>query len=224
MNTASFALAIFVKTPGLSPTKTRLAARLGSSQAEEFYFHSIACTREYVSAACKQDPRICPYWAVAEDGASHLWSGFPIVNQGSGHLGSRLSRVYNQLLGSHSWVFFIGADSPHLAPELLVAAMQDTQTNHADFVLGPTDDGGFYVFGGSQPVSAAVWEHVPYSTSDTAHKLKHAVEKLGRLAELPKSFDVDEIEDLARLKSELRRRRSLLPGQKILLDWLERLT
>ncbi len=221
MNTPSFALAIFVKTPGFSPVKTRLAARIGVSRAEEFYLHSIECTREYVNVACAQYPRIHPYWAVAEDGAAKSWTGFPVVQQGSGSLGSRLSYVYRQLLAVHPWVFFIGADSPHLAPEMLVRAMKKAEVDSTDFVLGPTDDGGFYVFGGSRPVSANVWEHIPYSAGDTAHKLKCALEKLGRVADLPKSFDVDEAEDLAQLKSDLNRRASLLRSQTALLGWLE---
>jgi len=38
----SVGLAIFAKTPGLSPVKTRLAASIGDEKACEFYQYSVA--------------------------------------------------------------------------------------------------------------------------------------------------------------------------------------
>jgi glycosyltransferase A (GT-A) superfamily protein (DUF2064 family) len=46
-------LAVFVKTPGLSPIKTRLAASVGEQKALEFYRRSLRVTEAVVHAAVK---------------------------------------------------------------------------------------------------------------------------------------------------------------------------
>jgi len=58
------AIAVFVKTPGLSPVKTRLAEGIGENRALEFYDLALECVMklgEAVDAAS--------YWAVAEEEA-----------------------------------------------------------------------------------------------------------------------------------------------------------
>jgi hypothetical protein len=79
-------IAIFVKTPGLSPVKTRLAAAIGEKRALEFYRLAIEAVREVVSASGLQ---AC--WAVAEETAD--WTGFPVIFQGEGALGTIMSTV-----------------------------------------------------------------------------------------------------------------------------------
>ena len=59
----SGAIAIFVKTPGLSPVKTRLAVKLGQKVAEEFHLTSAQAVAETVQTACKQDD-IQGYYAI----------------------------------------------------------------------------------------------------------------------------------------------------------------
>ncbi len=44
----SAAIAIFVKTPGLSPVKTRLAATIGEEKAKEFYLLSLKAVEKTV--------------------------------------------------------------------------------------------------------------------------------------------------------------------------------
>ncbi|MPV85787.1 TIGR04282 family arsenosugar biosynthesis glycosyltransferase [Ostreibacterium oceani] len=78
------ALAIFAKTIGLSPVKTRLAETIGEKKATEFYAKSLAAVAQVVQEAVQivaqpaaqtaaqkitargQIEAIVPYWAVAE--------------------------------------------------------------------------------------------------------------------------------------------------------------
>ncbi len=53
------AIAIFVKTPGVSPLKTRLAASLGQEKALHFYKLSLKCI-----ISTLEETAINPYWAV----------------------------------------------------------------------------------------------------------------------------------------------------------------
>jgi len=104
------AVAIFVKTPGLSPVKTRLAAGVGVEAATEFH-RLAAASVAGVARACGEE--IVPYWAVAEQEAldAPAWRGFPTIWQGEGGLGARLDRIYATLLLRHGRVLLIGADA-----------------------------------------------------------------------------------------------------------------
>ena len=212
------AIAIFVKTPGLSPIKTRLANALGNEATLEFYQHSLTATRALV----RRSPWT-PYWAVAENEAlkSPLWSNFEIISQGDGTLGQRLHRVYSELLQRNDFVLLMGADSPQLEQRILTAA--DTALKKNDFVLGRATDGGFYLFGGRKKIPEQAWTSVQYSTRETADQLRHHLSLLGTVAELETLCDVDTIEDLRRL-SQLPKGvvASLLTEQKQVIAWAKR--
>ena len=70
------ALVVFVKTPGLSPVKTRLAKGIGSENAKTFFVKSVKAVESIAHRILKNNDVDChPHWAVAEnDGLSHeLW-------------------------------------------------------------------------------------------------------------------------------------------------------
>ena len=80
-------LAIFVKTPALSPVKTRLARDIGQLRAEAFYLASA----EAVASVALQSQRhggAIAYWAVAESPAmtGNAWIDLPCIPQGCGTL------------------------------------------------------------------------------------------------------------------------------------------
>lgn len=216
------AIAIWVKTPGLSPVKTRLAATIGTRAAEDFYQLSAqavgAVVRQAVSTSAEL---LTPYWAVAEEAAlDHpAWRDFPAVYQGEGDLGARLAHVYEVLLQRHSWVMFIGADAPQITAELLTQAAQ-ILSKTGNFVLGPAEDGGYYLFGGATPVPYALWVAVPYSAADTLKIFAGLLEPLGLIRYLPTTFDLDTSDDLARLRTELGRQKVLLAEQAALVRLL----
>jgi hypothetical protein len=214
-DTGNTAIAIFVKTPGLSPVKTRLAADLGKAAAEEFYALCAAAVK-----AVARGTAFAPYWAVAEreELAGASWSTFPLIAQGEGGLGERIDRVYSTLVGRHGACLLIGADSPQLtAGELKHAA----RLARATFVMGPAGDGGFYLFGGSRPVPSKVWTSIPYSSPSTGAALAGAVP----VELLAPRTDADTLADLVGLASELReleREGVILDAQREVLRWIER--
>jgi rSAM/selenodomain-associated transferase 1 len=222
MRPVTGAIVIWVKTPGLSPVKTRLAASIGTNAAEEFYRLSAqavaAVVRQAVGASAEL---LAPYWAVAEEAAlAHpAWRAFPIVYQGEGDLGARLSHVYDTLLQRHSWVIFIGADTPQITSELLAEAAQ-VLNETGEFVIGPAEDGGYYLFGGSTPLPCTLWIAVPYSAGDTLEAFAELLQAFGPLQYLPEMFDVDTASELPRLTAELHRKSPLLAEQTDLAEWL----
>lgn len=216
------ALAVFVKTPGLTPIKTRLAVRLGRRSAEEFYRLSVAAVETTV-AAVAQSHQICPYWAIAErDGITDLrWQRFERIFQRTGNLGERLGHVFADLQRRHSIVVAIGADSPQITPELIRKAIDclREENNHPAHVLGRCFDGGFYLVGTNHLLPRSVWRNVPYSTSTTADCLGKRLASQGIVYELSKLSDVDRAEDVAIVREELNALRDLSVEQVAVLQW-----
>ena len=212
-------LAIFVKTPEFSPVKTRLAAAIGKKAAIQFYDLSLRAVEAIIFEVRRQMPEVDVVWAVAESEALGMdrWNTFKNVSQGSGGLGERLSYVYDQLKAQYQYVSFIGADSPHILPKDLIQALSFTKLGIAkkEFVIGETDDGGFYFFGGSQNIGREVWLNVEYSSDKTASQLKDRLSAYGSTKKIPTTFDVDVVEDLRRLSDQMVE----LPEQKALIKW-----
>jgi uncharacterized protein len=198
------AVAIFAKTPGLTPAKTRLAAGVGPVIAESFYLRALEITREVACAAAAADPGLTPYWAVAEQAGigRECWSGLPQLWQGDGDLGARLAQVYDSLLLRHDAVLLIGSDSPLLVPGHLLQAHARLRDNDGEFVMGRALDGGFYLFGGKLPLARTIWTTVSYSGTDTADRL------LANLQAIPA---------LAAASTDL------LPAQRALGEWIRTL-
>ena len=195
------ALAIFAKTPGLTPAKTRLAGGIGRSPgigtdaAEAFYRLSLDCV-EAVAKRCAAEHPVEPVWAVAEEAGltDPRWSAFRTVPQGTGGLGDRLHAVSSALLAEFPAVLLIGTDSPHLTPADLVQPAASLLDPHepADFRLGRCHDGGYWLLGLRRPVPRAVWTSIDYSTERTAEQTIAALGKIGPVAEERETLDVDE--------------------------------
>lgn len=216
------ALAIFVKTPGLSALKTRLAADIGSAQAECFHTLSASAVAEVARAAM---PTLTPYWAVAEHEALEhpLWQEFSTLWQGRGGLGARMDSVYRELLSRHARVLLIGADAPQLRVQHLHDAVRALDDPSTPFVLGPARDGGFWLFGGREPVPGEVWRTPHYSTAGVARELCTALRPLGAIATLPELTDADTVDDFPALIAALDGLDDPLPAQRRLRSWLHAL-
>lgn len=213
------AIAVFVKTPGVSPIKTRLAQSIGKDSAERFHLLAARCIESVIDELRDLRPDVTPYWAVAEKlGLSYpAWDNFDSIFQGEGSLGERLSLVYDHLLEKHSFVIFVGADSPQLSSTRLIQAIESLIK--FSFVIGPAEDGGFYLFGGKTPIPRQSWLNVTYSSDRTYRLLAENLRKLGSIDELPSLVDIDTFSDLQRLINQDHREDKLTSKQKALFDW-----
>jgi glycosyltransferase A (GT-A) superfamily protein (DUF2064 family) len=220
----SIGLAIFAKTPGVSPVKTRLAVTIGQELAEEFYKLSIKATASLGKALKKAVPEIEIYWAVAEEECLNFdfWKDFKTLPQGNGMLGERLSFVYDQLLRKHQTVCFIGSDSPHLDSVELSKHIMDLNNDcQHKFMIGETSDGGFYFFGGRSPISKKVWSSVEYSSATTCFELCDRLKFFGPISFMKKDFDIDYLADLLKYKKSDFSIKDLLPEQTALINWVK---
>lgn len=214
----SAALAIFVKTPGHSPVKTRLAASIGTRAAVEFHALAACAVAEVAGAASDM---LQPYWAVAEHTAldDPRWRDLPTLWQDEGSLGERLHHIYASLRATHEIVLLVGADAPQITPVLLCRAI-DALQDEARFVLGEAHDGGFWLFGGRAPITRETWCGVGYSRHDTAAQLREALRLRETYDALPLLTDVDTANDLAALAAALSSLPHPLPAQRALSRWL----
>jgi len=218
------AIAVFVKTPGYSRLKTRLAASIGQTRAEQFHIRSAKAVEAVVQSVAKQK-RVIPYWAVAEEAAltDPLWHQFSTVFQGTGDLGTRLAHVNQTLSAAYDFVIFLGADSPQLPVAYLTKAVEylSNVTERPQFVIGPACDGGFYLFGSQICLTPQAWLTIPYSATDTAEKLREQLQGQGDIHQLPALTDVDTVHELHAIKREAQGRETLLPEQGQVLEWIQ---
>jgi glycosyltransferase A (GT-A) superfamily protein (DUF2064 family) len=216
-NQFTLAVAIFVKTPGRSPLKTRLAKTVETDAAHKFYLLACKAIAQTLRKAQNESTgAIQPIWAVAEDDADEYWPEFPIIHQGSGELGDKLHHVYSDLLSRYNSVALIGADAPQISTSDLVL-VRDTLSSGQDFVVGPASDGGFYLFAGKKPVEKEIWLRTPYSQTDTLEILQSKVSRIGSIAKLHRYTDVDIFENLHDFLNEIKNAQQVTDEQKDLI-------
>ncbi len=221
----SVGVAIFVKTPGKSPIKTRLAKTVGKEVAEEFYLHSTDVLYEVCQAACgKFQGKADVYWSIAEKESDTYWKTLPCIYQGEGDLGDRMHQVYQFLCKKYSHTFLLGSDSPQIMPEVLIKAIAALKDGN-DFVIGPALDGGFYLLGGSKAIPLNVWKNTPYSDPNTMDIFVNNLNPYGKIFFTGPTFDVDTEKDMHLLQQTLQRNKKKgLSSQNKLLEWLRLLT
>jgi len=211
------AIAIFVKTPGLSPIKTRLGRDLGQRVAEEWHRRAAACV-----GTCAGATGLPVYWAVAEpDGMQHpLWKILPRIIQGEGGLGARMARVHTEIVQRHGGGILIGADLPQIEPRHLMAAAHRLDASDARHVLGPARDGGFWLFAANRSLPAVTWESVEYSRDATAKRFITAVDA-PCWEMLEHMTDLDRVDDLPAVLAELESVATPSSEQRALTRWIE---
>ena len=218
----SGAIAIFVKTPGYSALKTRLAATVGAAVAAEWHTRAARAVAEVATAAA-HDAGTEIYWAVAETDAiaAGVWTKLPNLGQGEGDLGARMGRVHAELVRRHGHALLLGADTPQLSVDDLRAALQWCAVEAPRQVLGPARDGGFWLYAANRATAMARWDDVVYSQADTACQVRACFQDRGEWLVLPTLTDVDRGDDLLPMRRELAALRSPVPAQRALGAWLE---
>jgi rSAM/selenodomain-associated transferase 1 len=219
------ALAIFVKTPGLSPIKTRLAHTIGATAADEFYRLAISAIAAVARSTVAAGVELKPYWAVAERAAlaDPDWREFPTLWQGIGELGDRLEHVHAELRARHERVLLIGADAPQISSADFAAALTALRNPATPFTVGRAADGGFWLLGSRAEIPRRVWQAAHYSNARTADELSAALGALGNIAWLSQLTDVDTADDLPCLLRELAALTAPLPEQGAVHAWIKNL-
>ena len=218
----SCGVAIFVKTPSLSPVKTRLGPGLGRSHAQALYLASASAVAS-VAEAAQRGGSVHAYWAVAEDVGltADAWRGLPQLPQGEGSLGARMAQVYRLLRQQHRGAVLIGADTPQLVAAALARAAHWLESDERRLVIGRAQDGGFWLFGGNAELPDSAWLEPRYSTAGTADEFVAAMHDHGRWLQLETLRDIDTADDLPHVRAHLAALAAPTEAQRELLGWLE---
>ena len=120
------------------------------------------------------------------------------------NLGERLDHLLTAALeAGAAQAVVMDSDSPTLPAEYLVQAF-DALAGSSDVVLGPCEDGGYYLIGLKRP-QPRLLRDVQMSTSYVVHDTLVLAEQLGlKVTLLPTWYDVDTVAELDRLRVELR--------------------
>ena len=214
------AIAIFVKTPGLTPLKTRLGKTKGAPFAEKFYSLAVlSLKRTFINIKQKND-QVTLFWAISEspDKITHQWPDFINIFQDEGDLGVRIDSIFSSLSKNYDNVIITGSDSPHVVETDYLNAIQLLADN--DVVVGPCFDGGFYLFGSRHAIKKETWLAVPYSENNTLEVLLQKLEPGYKIARLRTTFDVDGESDLIELEKDLNQQKYMSKEKQNLLAFL----
>jgi len=147
-------VALFAKAPLAGRVKTRLSPTLSPEEAAEVAGACLADTLERLTR--RRDLTLTLFLdGEADEALLGLATrlGVPIRPQAEGSLGARLRVALGGLLeAGHVGVIAVGSDSPTLPPTRVAAAAAALRAH--DAVLGPTEDGGYYLIGVSRPAWA----------------------------------------------------------------------
>lgn len=192
-------LCIMAKTPHAGEVKTRLQPPLNRRQAADV---AGALLSESVR-------RFSNSWS----GPVELWiwpdrkhplvddlvqrHGVALFDQARGNLGAKMQAALDRGLRNGCPSAVIGADIPHVDPEVVTAAERLLNTGRA--VYGPSSDGGFWLLGLTRPV-ADVFAGVSWSSDNTGSQTLSRARSLGIDFEMVGEAvrDIDTIDDLDR--------------------------
>ena len=194
-------LLIFLKYPTPGQVKTRLAAQLGDEAAAGIYRASVELTLHRLGAL-EADAVVCvdPPEALAR---THEWlgSGWTLRPQQGATLGERLSDATRAVFADGATrLVIVGTDSPWLRVQDVELAFG--HLDRTDVVLGPSQDGGYYLIGLSQ-CTIGLFEDIAWSSPLVFDQTRARVAELGLHAQVfPQGYDLDRVEDVQRFVAE----------------------
>ena len=201
---APVGLAVMAKAPRVGTVKTRLCPPLQAAEAAELARCFLLDAVERVAAVVGVRPILAYAPVEARAEFETLAPDFALIAQRGGDLGERQEQLVEDILAlGHEAALLIGTDSPTLPPETIDEAVSLVMAPDVDVVVGPTEDGGYYLIGLRAPCPA-LFEEMPWSTAAVLSLTLERVRRLGRrVVCLPTWYDIDRGADLARLESAL---------------------
>lgn len=204
------ALAMMIKAPRPGSSKTRLSPPLTPLEAAAISACFLRDTTANIAAAALENaPPACGVAVYTPVGAERAFDGllpdgFLLVAQRGDLFGERLAFAAEDLFAlGFGAVCLIDSDSPTVPSAALAAAVEALARPGDRVVLGPSQDGGYYLVGMKAP-HRRLFAEIDWSTERVAAQTRARVAELGlELVELPVWYDVDEAATLQTLCAEL---------------------
>ena len=197
------ALLVVAKRPAAGRTKTRLCPPLTRAEAAELYRCLLLDTLDLIRSVPGVKPIIAYLPEAAAGYFQELAPDFDLLPQRGADLGERLDNALTHCLAKgFRQAVIMNSDGPTLPAENLRMAFEVLE-KEVDVVLGPCEDGGYYLVGITRP-QPGLFRGMEMSTETVmAETLARARELKLSVATLPGWYDVDTAGDLARLAAEL---------------------
>jgi rSAM/selenodomain-associated transferase 1 len=196
-------LLIMSRAPLAGQVKTRLIPALGAERAARLHARLLELTAVEMLGA-----RLCPVTLCCTPDTEHpafrrlARYGANLAPQAGGDLGERMEHALAEALRSTQCAIVIGTDCPLLDADLIeqsIAAL----TQDCDAVLGPAEDGGYYLLGVRRSDSR-LFRDIAWGSATVLRQTRERLAALGyRWLELRMLWDVDRPEDLERLASSM---------------------
>ncbi len=222
------ALAVMTKAPEAGRVKTRLVPPLTPEEAAELNRCFLRDTAGAISRACcgglrppnaanaqlhpgaNRAPQQCRGVAVYTPvGAESAYNGilpadFSLLPQRGETFGERLYFAIEDLFEcGFGSVCLIDSDSPTVPGATFAQAVELLSTRDDRLVLGPSDDGGYYLIGVKKP-HRQLFEQIDWSTERVLNQTMQRATEIGlEVKLLPNGYDVDDDASLSRLRNEL---------------------
>lgn len=185
-------LLIFIKNPIKGKAKTRLAATVGDDEALRIYLELLKHTRNI--AIQINAKRNLFYSHFIDNNDEWNATDFDKQLQINGDLGKKMTNGFQTVFEKKATkAIIIGSDCASLTTDIINDAFAKLDTN--DFVIGPADDGGYYLIGMTS-FSSEIFENIAWSTEAVFPQTIDIIKKSNKTyALLPTLSDIDYEED-----------------------------
>jgi uncharacterized protein len=224
---ASCGIAFMAKASAPGRTKTRLVPPLTFEEAASLNTAFLQDVADNVLLAAKgaaSDAGIAGYAAFGPPGSESFFHqtlppAIGLIEAWLPNFGDCLLRTIEEIFArGHRSAVVLNSDSPTLPTAFLVDTAEALARPGDRAVLGPSSDGGYYLLG-LKTAHRRLFEDIAWSTERVAEQTLQRAAEIGlEVYRLPVWYDVDDVESLRRLQSELGRPEALpnrLDGQKL---------
>lgn len=207
------ALVIFSKFPESGKVKTRIAKTVGSEKASLLYR---AFFLDLCGAHMHQAYDLVIGFTPVDKEQEFLSLlpfkrlSFILYPQKGKNLGEKMFRCFKDLLKNYRKITIIGADSPQLNSYVVKEAFQ--RLVKADIVLGPSEDGGYYLIAMKRPHD--IFKGISWGTDRVLEEQLINIKRCRlNTSLLDQKYDIDTWQDALRLKQEINRKQNSLTVQ-----------
>jgi len=196
------ALLIFIKNPALGKVKTRLAKTVGAQNALKIYQFLLDHTMEITYNLDSIDKFLYynEFLPTKDEWPPNIYT--KELQHGEG-LGEKMKNAFKKSFDeNYKKVVLMMPDCPKMSDNLIEKAFKNLDTS--DFVLGPTNDGGYYMIG-MKEYTPAIFENKEYGNDHVIEDTVQAIANLGKTVfRLHELTDIDMEEDLGTLKKMIK--------------------
>lgn len=193
-------LIIFVKNREEGQVKTRLAATIGKKKAFQVYNMLLRITAEATKHVNAE--RLVSYSKYIEKDDFFKDSKFQKTVQSGVGLGERMRNAFCEGFSEKKEkIVLIGSDCPDISMEIIHHAFQ--KLDAAECVLGPSQDGGYYLIGLNKPIPE-IFEKMRWSIGSVFDETVKRLDSVSASYHLlPVLNDIDNEEDLQKSRLSL---------------------